>query len=76
MTHLQKWTEVCEEMESKFPNDLRTLWISGYVFGLKHAATVCTSQNGVGAAMMKRTRTHTNRTAALLAERKEDDERK
>jgi hypothetical protein len=38
MTHLQKWTEVCQELEQAFPNYHGLLFVQGYVFGLKHAA--------------------------------------
>lgn len=49
MTHLEKMIEVCEEMEVKHGHTDAMLYLRGYVFGLKHAASMASrSDCGVG----------------------------
>jgi hypothetical protein len=38
--HTQKWTEVCEELEAKFPKDAAMLYVRGYIMGLRHAVAI------------------------------------
>lgn len=45
--HADKWKAVCEEMKRNHPASNATLWVSGYVFGLTHAADMASrSRNG------------------------------
>ena len=46
MNHIEKWQAVCEELKTNHPTSNATVWVTGYVFGLTHAATVSRSESG------------------------------
>lgn len=49
--HTQKWKDVCEEVETKDPNNPAMLWVKGYVFGLSQAADMASrSRRRAGSA--------------------------
>lgn len=48
MTHLEKWEQSLLEIEKENPNNPALLWIRGYVFGLKHNASMA-SGSGITA---------------------------
>ena len=47
MNHIEKWKAVCEELKTNHPKSNVTVWATGYVFGLTHAATVSRLESGV-----------------------------
>lgn len=54
MNHTEKWNQVCEELKVNHPHSNVTLWVSGYVFGLTHAADMASRlPNTAGNAQAK-----------------------
>lgn len=52
--HTSKWSDVCHELEEKYPKSDAMLYVHGYVFGLRHA--VAMMSRSISGAVDARTR--------------------